>query len=181
MARGKSRQFDFTDQRIGLLTARLQIGEKTWPDGSSSPLWICDCDCGNFVERTRSALLAGSDQSSCGCLRKADPEQTGFKAVLKNYRRSAIARGIAFELTIQEFQSLIEGNCRYCGVGPSNVWKWKTFAYVYNGIDRLNSSIGYRADNVVTCCKTCNMAKSQMFEDEFLEWICRVHRHSVNG
>ena len=36
----------------------------------------------------------------------------------------------------------------------------------YNGIDRLDSSLGYTKDNIVTCCKICNYAKNKMkFED----------------
>jgi hypothetical protein len=51
--------------------------------------------------------------------------------------------------------------------------------YVYNGIDRLDSSRGYEMGNVVPCCKQCNWAKNDIPYDEFLDWIKRVHRNLI--
>ncbi len=40
--------------------------------------------------------------------------------------------------------------------------------------DRIDSSIGYRTDNVVLCCRALNMAKSSTFLDHFNEWLSAV-------
>jgi hypothetical protein len=51
--------------------------------------------------------------------------------------------------------------------------------FVYNGIDRIDSSIGYVEGNIVPCCKACNMAKNTMGQDEFMLWVERVYNHSI--
>ena len=48
----------------------------------------------------------------------------------------------------------------------------------YNGIDRVNPALGYVEDNVVTCCKICNIAKHDLRLEEFLAWIEKLKRHN---
>ena len=55
-------------------------------------------------------------------------------------------------------------NCIYCEYLNS---------YVRNGIDRLNSDIGYKMNNVVPCCYNSNRAKMDMPVDEFLNYLSR--------
>ena len=43
-----------------------------------------------------------------------------------------------------------------------------------NGIDRLNSIIGYTIENCVPCCEKCNLMKSNYSENEFLDHIERI-------
>ena len=92
---------------------------------------------------------------------------------------------ISFEL----FTEMSMSNCYYCDIEPiSKIFdrkknKDKTlisdeFVFV-NGIDRINSNIGYVKENVVSCCKHCNTAKNTMNDSEFKEWIKRVYDHYV--
>lgn len=48
---------------------------------------------------------------------------------------------------------------------------------LYNGIDRVDSSLGYTVDNVVPCCKLCNQAKNNLSKQEFVDWVKRVYDH----
>ncbi len=48
-----------------------------------------------------------------------------------------------------------------------------------NGIDRINSNIGYIEGNIVPCCKHCNSAKNTMTESEFKEWIVRLYNNYI--
>jgi len=48
-----------------------------------------------------------------------------------------------------------------------------------NGIDRINSNIGYIEGNVVPCCKHCNRAKNTMSDSEFREWIKKIYAHYI--
>lgn len=41
----------------------------------------------------------------------------------------------------------------------------------YNGLDRVDSNLGYVAGNVVPCCRWCNQAKSSRPVGEFLTWL----------
>ena len=51
--------------------------------------------------------------------------------------------------------------CHYCGLDNNSV------AGV--GLDRLDNTIGYMLDNVVSCCTECNRARSDKFTpDEML-------------
>ena len=47
----------------------------------------------------------------------------------------------------------------------------------YNGIDRVDSSRGYEAGNVVASCKRCNYTKQTMSRVEFVDWIRSVYEH----
>ena len=47
-------------------------------------------------------------------------------------------------------------------------------AYVYNGLDRQNSALGYLPSNVVTSCIRCNQMKRMRSAEEFLEWAAKV-------
>lgn len=50
-----------------------------------------------------------------------------------------------------------------------------------NGIDRIDSEVGYTKENTVPCCKYCNTAKNTMSYNEFIEWIKRVYKHSITA
>jgi hypothetical protein len=70
----------------------------------------------------------------------------------------------------------MKSNCNYCGIEPSNLF-WKSYYNVnYNGIDRVDNLIGYEKHNLVSCCKTCNIAKNNNSEKDFLEWVKRVNK-----
>jgi len=44
-----------------------------------------------------------------------------------------------------------------------------------NGVDRINSNIGYEINNVVSCCSKCNYAKHMMNKKEFLNWVEKIY------
>jgi hypothetical protein len=78
---------------------------------------------------------------------------------LASYIQCARNRNIAFELTKENFESLVSMACYYC-------------AY-YNedeviGIDRLNSKKHYTLDNCVACCKMCNFMKGTLSRNTFI-------------
>ena len=78
------------------------------------------------------------------------------------YRRKAASRGIQFELTEEEFFALTSSDCFYCGEKPSRTNKAsdRYGHYVYNGVDRVDNSVGYATANCVPCCANCNYKKS---------------------
>lgn len=66
------------------------------------------------------------------------------------------------EITKSEFDDLIKGDCYYCGKKP-------IIDGSYNGIDRIKYDQKYIKGNVVSCCTTCNMAKSDIPLELFFE------------
>jgi hypothetical protein len=157
----------------------------------------CACDCGKTVVAVAANIRLGRTKS-CGCLHARLAPIHGFKPgwrgilppgavarnqILKNYRRRAKVKAMAFALSDDQFQHLISQPCYYCGCGPSSclrvrrLGRLKVDAVTYNGLDRTDSSKGYTLENSVPCCKTCNYAKSSMGVSEFKAWVKRVVQH----
>ncbi len=95
------------------------------------------------------------------------------------YRSGARRRGLQFDLTAPQFDALIVQACHYCGAPPSATHgkKGKREPVIANGIDRLDSALGYSPANCVPCCRTCNMAKMATPYADFVAWVLRAARH----
>ncbi len=91
------------------------------------------------------------------------------------YRNSAKRRKVSFELTRDEFEMLIGLPCSYCGDPPSErtINAYNT-TMVCTGIDRVDNSRGYVKDNCVPACKTCNVAKAALGQQEFIDHCKKV-------
>ena len=102
--------------------------------------------------------------------------ESSFQRVYRAYKASAKRRNFEFNLEIDVFQKLTQSNCHYCGIKPLQKMKAKDANehYLYNGIDRKNSTVGYHENNCVPCCGTCNKAKSNLTENEWNSWILRI-------
>lgn len=81
------------------------------------------------------------------------------------YKKGAILRNLWFELNIEEFKSLVNQPCFYCNTYNKNE---------SIGIDRIYSDLGYCIQNCVSCCRICNMMKSDMTPNEFIERIEKI-------
>jgi len=64
------------------------------------------------------------------------------------YKGSAKEKGLCFKISFEEFIKFWNKPCYYCGDIIETV-----------GLDRIDSEIGYRIDNVVSCCSECNYMK----------------------
>lgn len=102
------------------------------------------------------------------------PDYSGvLREYYKSYERGAKSRGYTFQLTIEEFETLVIQPCFFCGIQPLQ----KRWDYFFNGIDRRNNELGYIKGNVAPCCGICNKAKSTRKEEDFIEWIIRASEH----
>lgn len=190
-ARKNGKQVKHEDLK-GRVFGKLTVIELVKIDDSDKFIWKCICECGNITHYQKTPLKRGQ-VVSCGCYKKnryiihkhnnVFTENYGsFKKILNSYIYSAKKRNKNFNLTVEEFKNLIDSNCYYCGLPPSSTQKGTGFQadYIYNGIDRLDSLKGYETSNCVPCCKCCNTAKNSMKEDEFYEWIERLHSYQQN-
>lgn len=149
----------------------------------------CQCDCGKITYPKTWALKTGRSKS-CGCLMRdmiSDrfklPDNLGFiKELYRNYKSSAKRRDYAFEINLEDFKSMIESHCYYCGdLGSLSTYGYhKSIEYKYNGIDRMDNNLGYVNGNVVTCCKICNNSKSTLSIVEFKNWIIKINDNIKN-
>jgi len=177
---GKS-PIDLTGNKFGLLTVVKEVGR--YRKDFTIRMWMCQCECGN-IHTTRHISLTSGRTRSCGCLRTV--LNPAFNGLFGNYKGQAKSRGIAWELTQEQFKKLTESPCYYTGREPSSVFTsvgsrerskrglpmTECDKHVYNGIDRLDSNKGYTLDNCVSCCKDANLAKQSLSHDEFIA-LCK--------
>ena len=186
---------DRTGERYG----RLLVVEHYGKDHTGKHLWKCVCDCGNEKIVVGDNLSSGKS-NSCGCLKKEFLSKKGNQFGLYSDRRLAIYRvqyshikrrhskfsGEIF--SFEEFVKKSESPCYYCGLEWSKeiqdrrneTIKDGLFSDVVvkcNGIDRIDSKVGYTSKNTVPCCKYCNTAKNTMTQQEFKRWIVRVYEN----
>lgn len=169
-----SKASDLTGQKFARLLALEFAGYK-----HARRYWKCLCDCGNTTVVETTHLKTGHIKS-CGCLAAENRKKrylgkgvSSFNSLFGLYQKLAAERNLLFTLSRKQFEDLILGCCFYCGIIP-NQWGCKKDV-LHHGIDRVNNTKGYTIDNCVSCCKTCNCAKSKMPQQEFLDWIERVH------
>ncbi len=85
------------------------------------------------------------------------------------YCRSARDKNLDFKLSLTDFTILTEQSCYYCGIIPERG---------FNGIDRMNSVVGYVTDNCVSCCQMCNYMKASLSVDAFLGRVEHILTHN---
>lgn len=151
---------------------------------------VCKCRCSKRIILPRKEVKS-CQISGCGtCIshtrkrlesRKPISVHSLKNRVMKAYRKGAKDRGHEFNLERDDFHNFLTMNCYYCNSEPSNTIKQNSTEVKYNGIDRVDSTKGYSIDNCVSCCATCNRAKRIMTVKEFLEWVSRVYKHSIDS
>lgn len=189
---------DRTNDRYGRLLVLSHAGK----DDRNKHLWLCQCDCGNKKIVVSDNLSSGKSKS-CGCLKMEFLSKSGNQFGLYEDREAAILkvqyshlkrRSLKKSKTctvmgFDDFRKMSLMPCFYCGVEGSKRLEDRTnersngklmsdTIVICNGIDRVDSSLGYTVENCVPCCKHCNTAKSTMSVNEFLSWVARVHSFS---
>lgn len=99
--------------------------------------------------------------------------EAAFNHLYVEYQGGARKRGISWELTKEQFRELTSSPCYYTGRLPSQIKRAAGGDYIYNGVDRLDSSKGYTVDNCVPCIGRVNEMKMDSAYEEFIE-LCRA-------
>ena len=89
-----------------------------------------------------------------------------LEAHYKIYQRSARLKKLQFLYSEEEFKALVVKPCYYC-----NIIDEKGF----NGIDRMNQSVGYIQSNCVSCCAMCNWLKGSLDSATFIKRTQHIH------
>jgi len=188
--------------RTGLKYGRLTVLEHSGKDERNKHLWLCKCECGNKKVVVSDNLSSGKS-NSCGCLKKEflakkgnqfglykDRQEAMLKVQYSHLkRRHSNKKMIGEVIDFKEFSLLSKAKCKYCGIKYSkeiedrlneskNQKRLSDEILKINGIDRIDSNIGYTKENSVSCCKYCNFAKHTMSEDDFYKWIRRVYEYT---
>ena len=155
---------------------RISAGSLQSPDRTTIGA-RCQCDCGKQIVISLSRLRRGV--KGCRCQRitagksRLKGNVRGQSEAYSSLRLSAVKRDIPFTLSLENFAKIAEKSCYYCGIESSR----KIDKYIFNGIDRLDNSLGYSFENGVPSCKKCNLAKNVMAEPEFYAWVRQVYEH----
>lgn len=143
-----------------------------------SATWLRRCACGNEswvpTVGTKQPCIRCSNQK-----KRILEGEAAFNALWFRYIRCANQRWFSWCLSVDEFRKLTKSNCRWCGTEPRQVQKptaKSSAAYIYNGVDRLDSNLGYDAENCVPCCKQCNRAKGKLSVEKFIAWITAAYK-----
>lgn len=64
LVKDKAKRADIKGQKFGILTAVKQTDKRVY----RSVVWLCKCDCGNYIEVSVNRLNCGLSKS-CGCLK----------------------------------------------------------------------------------------------------------------
>lgn len=97
--------------------------------------------------------------------------KNGNRNNYSSFKYDAEKKDKSVEISKELYISIIEKNCYYCH---------NKFENGCNGIDRLNSSIGYIIGNIVPCCKTCNIMKNTLTKDEFFKHLKDIYNYKIN-
>jgi len=173
----KTHYNDITGKKLNRLTA-IKYHSK---NSANNRIWIFKCDCGKEFKAEYSDFVR-EKVKSCGCLTiisAKSPKSKYSRPVNEKYNEykfRAKKNGIKFDLSKDEFLSIIKSNCNYCGESPSQCKfdRTRNFTEMLNGIDKVDNDSGYIMENCVPCCTVCNLAKRNMGVDVFLDWISRV-------
>lgn len=148
--------------------------------GRNFRYWLCICKCGKLTW-IRGETLKNKDIKGCTNCNLRLPNFGGSKRyIFRDYKAAAKKRNLEFTLTYEEFIYFLDQNCAYCGTLPGNIFTRNTeIPFNYQGIDRVDNTIGYTKENCLPSCHQCNWSKGAMSKTDFLEWIDKVYNFNV--
>lgn len=179
---------DITGQRFDQLVALKFIGLS---GNKQTIVWECKCNCGSIIRTGYIGLVTGH-KKSCGCIKTERVSKALSlpiniaceNQIFNAYKAGAKKRNLKFALTKTEFIDFLQKNCFYCNSTPSNCMTKKRVtgneSYCFNGVDRIDNTIGYTLDNCVACCKICNIAKNNHTIQDFLNWLKCLNKKFVD-
>lgn len=179
MPTGHNAPAQLVGKQFGKLTIIAQEPGRTEVGGYT--IWRAHCECGNdtvlpsyrFLNK-RYGIKSCKECAPIGRPRIPD-SGAHFNVLWRAYSKSALIRGFEWTLTREQFRAVCEQPCHYCGSPPSErQHRNLSGACKTNGIDRIDSNLGYITSNVVPCCTICNLAKSDTPYAEFSAWLDRI-------
>ena len=171
----------------GKIFGRLTVDSYSHSAGSDGKpkrvMWNVTCECGT-KKSVSAANLKHRGVYSCGCAKKEGlnkkPKGTAsFNSKFTSYKHWAKKRNLSWELSKEEFLSIVLQPCHYCGVEGATTHQANNCngAFVSNGIDRKKSLKGYELKNCLPCCGRCNVMKMDLPYDVFIKHIESIFKH----
>lgn len=171
---------DETGNKYGMLKVVSKSRRKT-----RKAFWDCLCDCGKTCVVRADNLRTKTTSCGCDvyektCLKKGlKIGDSQFNALFSSYKNNAKRKNLPFLLDKDTFKDIVLQDCYYCGKVPSESFKKKNLKgeFIYNGVDRKDSTQGYTMENSLPCCTDCNYMKSNVHHDIFLNKIGMIYQN----
>ena len=196
MARIKDSKGKFVKENlVGKKFNRLLVVNEASPiirsNNSKVIQWNCACDCGSNIIVNTSNLLGGGTKS-CGCLKKEElvkrnklgRHPRGTRNIpwseFKRIMDGAHKRKHEFNITIEFIQKLLEKQNYKCAVTGLSI-KVHPIKEKTASLDRIDSSIGYKEDNVQWVHKDINWMKQDYSMEEFVSYCQLVSNYENNN
>jgi hypothetical protein len=166
-------------------------------------------DIDGYLQHNANVMKNWRDRNPEKIIESNRKRRESLEAHYKTYQRSARLKKLEFELSEEEFKALVTQHCYYCNIvdektrvefcidaeepksAPSDsVSKNQVNAAAFNGIDRMNQSIGYiksnlsisglttersQVGNCVSCCAMCNWLKGSLDSATFIKRARHIH------
>lgn len=174
------------DPYVGKRFGIVHVIQKTDIKKGNNFCYLCLCDCG------KEKLIRGGDlktRESCGCLHvqrvanlnKLPKGEAALNGLISVYKFRAKKAKLSFCISKEIFVKLISNKCYYCSDDPKNhKYVTNNGVLVYNGLDRVDNTLGYTVDNVVTCCAECNWMKGEMSREDFFIRMKKILKNIEN-
>lgn len=151
--------------------------------------YIKSCGCLKRNRGLRGGLIEWNGLGKNKC---SNPEDSSFNDKFCKLKHKAQNRNIEWDLSFEDFKEIAKQNCFYCNsIGreysaylnvdgtPNAKFKKVNMDINYvkktitniNSLDRIDSSLGYIKNNVVSSCWICNRGKLDLSIGDFIKWI----------
>ncbi len=165
--------------KIGDKSGKLIVIELLGKLPNKSGIYLkCLCNCGEILTIRADSFRNGKFNNCNKCGVWSSFNKLGY--IYSSYKDSSKDRKILFSLTKDQVNDIVFKNCYYCNSLPRErtIKRGKKNRNIaYNGIDRVNPSLGYVSNNIVPCCYSCNIAKSDMSFTDFLYHIKSIYEN----
>lgn len=166
----------------------IVIQDKYELSKSKRSLYMVQCKCGKILQTRGDRLRSGIKKRCKDCAFKLRSENLPKVSLISiAFQRYVIYRckynNIDLSITEEDYFKLSQQNCYYCGIEPEEKQIVKNRKYnnsqtiKMHGVDRLDSNIGYHLNNCVPCCTSCNYAKHELTEKQFLDKIIKIYNN----
>lgn len=169
---------------IGMTFGKLSVINEASERLSNRVTWLCICECGSYKRVTAKHLTTGVITTCNGHIHHSGVNSRSWKGTesicgkyFSQVRRGANSRQLAFKITITDMENLVkiqDGKCALTGT-PLN------FDTNNNGtasLDRIDSSKGYKIDNIQWVHKDVNRMKHDFSQEYFLTLCQQIVQHA---
>lgn len=139
--------------------------------------WSCRCfKCGIIrsytrKEHARNSFILKSTCKKCSAAKKSNSASVGWsRREYNKYMKSAIARGIEWNISEEYIKNSFNGKCSLTGWDISTEYSVKTAS-----LDRIDSNIGYIEGNIQWVHSMVNMSKNKYDQNKFIEMCSSVY------